>query len=39
MKMQMFEILYTAKPNTENTKGLNLAAVKPTTVQVTELPA
>jgi hypothetical protein len=27
-----------AKPNTENIRGLNLAAVKPTTVQVTKLP-
>jgi hypothetical protein len=27
-----------AKPNTENIRGLNLAAVKRTTVQVTELP-
>jgi hypothetical protein len=27
-----------AKPDTENTRGLNLAAVKRTTVQVTRLP-
>jgi hypothetical protein len=38
MKMQMFTILDKAKPGTENTRGLNLAAVKRTTVQVTRLP-
>jgi hypothetical protein len=32
--IQMFVIL----DNTENIGGLNLAAVKPTTVQVTKLP-
>jgi hypothetical protein len=34
----MFEIQDKAKLNTENTRGLNLAVVKPTTVQVTKLP-
>jgi hypothetical protein len=28
-----------AKPDTENTKGLNFAAVKLTTVQMTKLPS
>jgi hypothetical protein len=34
----MFAILDKAKPDTGNTRGLNLAAVKRTTVQVTRLP-
>jgi hypothetical protein len=34
----MFAILDKAKPDTENTRGLNLAAVRRTTVQVTSLP-
>jgi hypothetical protein len=38
MKMLMFAILDMAKPDTGNTKGLNLVAVKRTTVQVTRLP-
>jgi hypothetical protein len=38
MKIQMFAILDKAKLGTENTRGLNLAAVKRTTVQVTRLP-
>jgi hypothetical protein len=36
--IQMFVILDKAKPITENIRGLNLAVVKPTTVQVTKLP-
>jgi hypothetical protein len=38
MKMQMFAILGKAKPGTENKRGLNMAAVRRTTVQVTRLP-
>jgi hypothetical protein len=38
MKIKMFAILDKAKPNTENIRGLNLAAVKCTTVQAPELP-
>jgi hypothetical protein len=38
MKMQMFATLDKANPDTENTRGLNLAAVKHTTVQVNRLP-
>jgi hypothetical protein len=34
MKMQMSAILGKAKPDTENISGLNLEAVKRTTVQV-----
>jgi hypothetical protein len=34
----MFVAKDKAKPNKENIKGLNLAAVKLTTVQVTKLP-
>jgi hypothetical protein len=34
----MFVILDKAKSNKENIRGLNFAAVKPTTVQVTTLP-
>jgi hypothetical protein len=38
MKMQMLATLDKAKPDTGNIRGLNLAAVKHTTVQVTTLP-
>jgi hypothetical protein len=38
MKMQMVATLDKAKPDTGDTRGLNLAAVKHTTVQVTKLP-
>jgi hypothetical protein len=38
MKMQMLAALDKAKPDTENIRGLNLAAVKHMTVKVTELP-
>jgi hypothetical protein len=38
MKMQMFATLDKANPDTGKIRGLNLAAVKPTTVQVTRLP-
>jgi hypothetical protein len=38
MEMQMFAILDKAKPDTENIRGLDLAAVKRTGVQVTRLP-
>jgi hypothetical protein len=34
----MFATLEKAKAYTENTRGVNLAAVKPMTVQVTKLP-
>jgi hypothetical protein len=34
----MFATSEKAKPDTENIRGLNLAAVKRTTVQVTRLP-
>jgi hypothetical protein len=37
MKMKMFAPLDKAKPITENTRGLNLAADKHMTVQVTKL--
>jgi hypothetical protein len=37
MKMHMSTILNKAKPDTENIRALNLAAVKRTTVQVTKL--
>jgi hypothetical protein len=37
MKMQMFATLDKAKPDTENIRGLNLAAVMCTTVQVSRL--
>jgi hypothetical protein len=37
MKMKMYVILDKAKPHTENIKGLNLAAVIYTTVQVSRL--
>jgi hypothetical protein len=35
--IQIFVILDKVKPNTGNIRGLNLATVKPTTVQVTKL--
>jgi hypothetical protein len=38
MKMQMFATLDKVSPDTGNIRGLNLAAVKYTTVQVTRLP-
>jgi hypothetical protein len=38
MKMEMFAALAKAKPDTGNIRGLNLAAVKHATVQVTRLP-
>jgi hypothetical protein len=37
MKMKMYVILDKTKPHTENIKGLNLAAVIYTTVQVSRL--
>jgi hypothetical protein len=36
--MTMFIILEMAKPEIESIRGLNLAAVRHTTVQVTRLP-
>jgi hypothetical protein len=36
--MNMFAVQDKAKPDIENGRGLNLAVVKLTTVQVTELP-
>jgi hypothetical protein len=38
MKTKMFAALDKAKPDTGNAKGLNLAAVMFTTVQVSRLP-
>jgi hypothetical protein len=38
MKMKMFSTLDKARPHTENIRGLNLAAVTCTTVQVSKLP-
>jgi hypothetical protein len=38
MRMNMFAAQDKAKPDMENIKGLNLAAVKLTIVQVTKLP-
>jgi hypothetical protein len=38
MKMKMFVLLDKARPHTENIRGLNLAAVMCTTVQVSKLP-
>jgi hypothetical protein len=38
MKMKMFATLDKANPDTGNIRGLNLAAVKHATVQVTKLP-
>jgi hypothetical protein len=37
MKMYMFTILDKVKPNTENIRGLNLAAVRLMTIKVTKL--
>jgi hypothetical protein len=37
IKMQMSAILGKAKPNTENIRGLNLAAAKSTTTQASRL--
>jgi hypothetical protein len=37
MEIQMFVILYKAKTDTKNIRGLNLAAIKLTIVQVTKL--
>jgi hypothetical protein len=37
MKMQMFATLDKTNPDTGNIRGLNVAAVKHTTVQVTRL--
>jgi hypothetical protein len=37
MKMQMFAIFDKGKPNRENTRGLNLAVVTCTAIQVTGL--
>jgi hypothetical protein len=36
MKMKMFAILDKARPNTENIRGSNLAAIMCTTVQVSK---
>jgi hypothetical protein len=36
--MNKFAVKDKVKPDTENIRGLNLAAVKLTTVQVTKLP-
>jgi hypothetical protein len=36
--MQMFAIFGKAKPDTENVRGLNLAAVRRMNFQVTKLP-
>jgi hypothetical protein len=38
IKMKMFATLDKARPDTENIRGLNLAAVMCTTVQVSRLP-
>jgi hypothetical protein len=38
MRMNMFAIEDKVKPDIENIRGLNLAMVKPTTVQVIKLP-
>jgi hypothetical protein len=37
-EMNTFEVLDKAKPDIENIRGLNLAVVKLTSVQVTKLP-
>jgi hypothetical protein len=37
MRMNMFAVQDKAKPDVENIRGLNLAVVKLTTVQVTKL--
>jgi hypothetical protein len=39
MKFHIFEILNKAKPDTENICGLNLAAIRRKTGQVTKLPS
>jgi hypothetical protein len=38
MKMQIFATLEKVKPGTENIKGLSLAVVKLTTIQLTMQP-
>jgi hypothetical protein len=38
MKILIFEILDKAKPNTESIWEINLAAVKPMTVEVNKMP-
>jgi hypothetical protein len=38
MRMKMFATMEKAKPDTENIRGLNLAAVKHKTVEVTRPP-
>jgi hypothetical protein len=38
MRMNMFASQSNAKPDTEKIRGLNLAAVKYTTVKMTKLP-
>jgi hypothetical protein len=38
MKIKMFVTMDKARPDTENIRGLNLAAVMCTTVQVSRLP-
>jgi hypothetical protein len=38
MRTNMFAVYDKVKPDIENIRGLNLAVVKPTTVQVTKLP-
>jgi hypothetical protein len=38
MKAYVFKILDKVKPDKENTQGLNLAAVRRMTVQLTKLP-
>jgi hypothetical protein len=38
MKMKMFATLDKAKPDTENIRSFNLAAIKHTTAQATRLP-
>jgi hypothetical protein len=38
IRKNTFTVQDKAKPDTENIRGLNLAEVKPTTVQVTRVP-
>jgi hypothetical protein len=38
MRMNMSAVQEKVKPDTENTRGLNLAVVKLKTIQVTKLP-
>jgi hypothetical protein len=38
MKIHIFEILDKAKPNNQNIRGLNLAAVKNMAVKVNKMP-